>query len=232
MRPFAFFSALALAAAISFAPARAQAQDTSPVNPTGKGIAGGAMLGGELVMIVEAIIGVDDWWPYVVFGAVGAGGGAVGGYFVEQAGKGSDPPVAEPALYMLAGGMALIVPTVVAVLNATAYDPSGEADEEGDKPASAEPAGAEPAGAEPAGAGPAGEGPAVPGVEGKAELTTGSRGRLPLALLGVNVGPRGAQWRAGLPAVQIGPRFTPREMATYGLEQATEVNVPLVRGSF
>ncbi len=203
--------AVAAAGALTFVPAQAAAQEESnAVSATGKGIAGGAMLGAELVMITTAIIGVDDWWPYVVFGAVGAGGGAVGGYFVEDAiGDGS----AEPALYMLAGGMALVVPTLVAVLNATAYDPTEEEDEASEGAGEEEPS-------------------ATPGIDANIEVESGARRGLPLALIGLDTTRRGTQVAMGVPAVRIGPTYTPREMVTYGVAQETEVSVPLVRGTF
>lgn len=174
----------------------AEAQEEGAVSATGKGIAGGALLGAELVLITEAIIEVDEWWPYVVFGVAGAGAGAVGGYFVEQV------DVAEPSLYMLAGGMALIVPTVVAVLNATAYDP----DEDDD------------------GVLPEGESPGE-------EVTT--EGRIPSTLLAL--GPSGSGWRGvslGVPAVAVQPAYTPVEVAQFGVQQTTEVHVPLLGGRF
>ena len=204
-------AAVAVAGALTLVPAQAAAQEEgNAVSATGKGIAGGIMLGAEVVMITTAIIGADDWWPYLLFGAVGAGGGAVGGYFVESAiGEGS----AEPALYMLAGGMALVVPTVVAVLNATAYDPTEEEDEV--EPESSD------------------EGPSTtPGVDANIEVDAGARRGLPPALIGLDTTRRGTHLRLGVPAVRIGPTYTVREMATYGVEQETEVSFPLVRGTF
>ena len=63
----------AVAAGLALAPSQARAEGV--VTATGKGIAGGALLGAEVVMITTAIIGAEDIWPYLVFGAVGAGGG-------------------------------------------------------------------------------------------------------------------------------------------------------------
>lgn len=188
------------AVAATHAPSEAAAQEANDnrVKATGKGIAGGTLLGAEVALITTAAVGAKSWWPYVLFGAVGAGGGAVGGYFVEQA----DP--AEPSLYMLAGGMALVVPTIVAVLNATAYDPTEDEDlEESDDEL-------------------------PPGVDAEAEI--GSRA-LPLALVGIDAfeAPRVS---LGLPAVEVRPTYTAAEIATYGVEQQTEVHVPIVRGSF
>lgn len=207
-RIFGTLGAAAVASALTLLPAQAAAQEESnAVSATGKGIAGGTLLGAEVVMITTAIIGATDWWPYVLFGAVGAGGGAVGGYFVEDAiGDGA----AEPALYMLAGGMALVVPTLVAVLNATAYDPTDD-EEEGDESSTDE---------EPDG---------TPGVDANVEVETGG---LPPALIGLSTTQRGTQVRLGVPAARVGPRFSAREMATFGVEQGTEVSFPIVRGTF
>jgi len=202
----------ALGAATFLSPADAQAQqaDNPSVSPTGKGIAGGALLGAEVVMIPIAIAGVDAWWPYLVFGAVGAGGGAVGGWAVEQATKPDGP--AEPSLYMLAGGMALVVPTIVAVLNATAYDPTEEEDEQGDEP-----------------------GTSVP-TEAEGSVQVGARypsgGPVPMAIVGVDAWSKRKAVGVGIPAVSVQPRYSASEVASYGVAQGTEVSVPIVSGSF
>ncbi|MEM1034987.1 MAG: hypothetical protein AAF928_02645 [Myxococcota bacterium] len=202
-------AALAVGVMVStFAPSEAHAQD---VSPTGKGITGGALLGSEVALITVGAIGVKTWWPYVVFGAVGAGGGAVGGYFVEQVDE------AEPSLYMLAGGLALVVPTVVVVLNATAYDP--ESDLEGDDDAI-----------------PPGEEPGLEGgvdVEiGWADPAAGRASSSPPALFDVDATGARTRYGVGLPVVHALPRFSAREIATFGVQQQTEVRVPLVRGRF
>nr|PZN28140.1 MAG: hypothetical protein DIU78_03395 [Pseudomonadota bacterium] len=106
----------AIVAAVSALSFDAHALEAPP-NTTGKGIAGGALLGAELVLALEAAFDVEPTWAYVVGGLVGAGGGAVGGYFVEQEADSRVP------MFMLAGGMALAIPTIVAVLSATAYEP-------------------------------------------------------------------------------------------------------------
>lgn len=189
----------ALATSSLLATPEAAAQD---VSPTGKGIAGGAMLGAEVVVITTGLIGVKSWWPYVVFGAVGAGGGAVGGYFVEQAGP------AEPSLYMLAGGLALVIPTVVVALNATAYDPTeDEEDFESE-----------------------GEGDGEIPLEG--EVTTGRRAPLPMAIVGVDAFGDETEVSMGIPAVGVGPAYSALEVSTYGVKQQTQVTVPVVEGRF
>ena len=203
----ALLVAAAIGSAALLAPSEACAQeaeaDNAKVSNTGKGITGGALLGAEVVMIPIAIAGVKAWWPYVVFGAVGAGAGAVGGWAVEKV------DAAEPSLYMLAGGMALVVPTIVAVLNATAYDPAEEVDEEGDKPDGA------------------------PGdVEAGVEVETGSRPSIPMSLIGVDAWSDRPKVNLGVPAIAVQPRFTDREVAQFGQPQATEVRIPLVSGTF
>src|SRR5689334_5421903 len=87
------------------------------VPATGKGIVGGALLGGEVVMLVEAAFGVKSGWVYILSGVLGAGAGGFGGSIIE---KEADSKV---SVYMLAGGMALVIPTTVAVLQATSYSP-------------------------------------------------------------------------------------------------------------
>src|SRR5262245_14533432 len=108
------------------------ARADGPVTATGKGTVGGALLGGEVVCITMAAAGVARGWPYFVFGPVGAIGGGIGGFFVEKA---SAP---EPSLYMLAGGLALVIPTLVVSLNATAYKPP-ETDQVQNEPANNKP---------------------------------------------------------------------------------------------
>jgi hypothetical protein len=213
-----WLAAAAVAAAITLAPSSAraqQAENDNRVSARGKGIAGGILLGAEVVMIPIGIAGVKAWWPYVLFGAVGAGGGAVGGYFVEQVAEGGDKTgPAEPSLYMLAGGAALIIPTLVVILNATAYDPEEET-QKGEESSDD------------------GEGSGTPTVESPDDAeTTGARSRLPMALFGFSTDYRHSELSMGIPAVQVGPLHTQTEMATYGVEPGTLVNVPIVHGSF
>ena len=79
---WAVASAAAVALLVQSVPAHAE-----EVSGSGKGITGGALLGGEAVMLVEAIAGVKPAWAYIVGGLVGAGGGAAGGYFIEKDGS-------------------------------------------------------------------------------------------------------------------------------------------------
>ncbi len=234
----------------------ADAGAAGPVTPTGKGIVGGALLGGEVVTIPMGAAGLNKGWPYFVFGGLGMVGGAVGGYFVEKAtavdgttGKGGP---AEPALYMLAGGMALVIPALVLSLNATAYRPP---DSDRNEPASNEPASDAPKptpvppapGAAPAapGAGPAPgstsskspsspsapkSGPAHPVYRYRSSFRgeLASMPHVPTGLIDMFHGKLGL----GLPAVEVRPLYTQSEMFKYGVAQGTEVKLPLFKAMF
>jgi hypothetical protein len=118
----------ALLAALSFA-GRAAAQDdqtpqgplapNEPVQATGVGIAGGVMVGAELILAVEAIIDVEPIWPWWVFPIVGAAGGGVGGYYLEEASP-------EGAIALLVAGLVAVIPTAVAISVARAYEPEDD----------------------------------------------------------------------------------------------------------
>jgi len=100
-------------------PATTGGQGTNELDAKGVGISGGVIVGAELILATEAIIGVKPLWPYLVFPLLGAAGGGVGGYYLEQASPGG-------AVAMLVGGMALIIPTLLGVSAARAFDPEEE----------------------------------------------------------------------------------------------------------
>ncbi len=83
------------------------------------GTVGGAVLGAEVVMVVQAAFGVDKVWPYIVFPLLGAGGGGVGGYFLEK--KSTPGSVA-----LLIAGIAFVIPSAIITSNAFAYNPEKE----------------------------------------------------------------------------------------------------------
>jgi hypothetical protein len=196
------------------APSRAE-----EIPATGKGIAGGALLGGELVMLVEAAVGVKSGWLYVVGGIVGAGGGAYGGYVVEQEAE------SQVSVYMLAGGMALVIPTIVAVLQATSYKAPEDYTE--DKPAAGAPVPEPPR--------PAPGPPPSSSTSSSPSPTThryhgqpAARLKLPAGLLDLD---RGAL-KVAVPAVEIRPLYRPDEVQKYGLEQKHELRVPVFTATF
>jgi hypothetical protein len=214
-----------------------------PVTPTGKGIVGGALLGGEVVTITIGAIGVNKGWPYFVFGGLGMVGGGVGGFFVEKATKGTTAAngtvtggTPEPALYMLAGGMALVIPALVVSLNATAYKPP-ETDRV--EPANNEPAKDAPKASPPPGAAPGAPPPAAPGAPGAAPQAKapvkyrfrseiGSLPHIPVSLLDVYKG----KVALGVPAVDVRPLYTANEMWRFGVGQGTEVRLPVFKAMF
>lgn len=132
---------LSLAIAIGFAllapPAQSFAQDeeeegeeepapeptTDPLTADFKGMIGLGLIGAELGFVVPALAGARDTWVYIVFPVLGAGGGAVAGYFLLEQGDGHP----EAAVAVLTAGMALVIPALVVTLAATAYEPEDEA---------------------------------------------------------------------------------------------------------
>jgi len=230
-------AAAAIGATLLAASGDARAQG-GPVTPTGKGIVGGALLGGEVVVIPMGIAGVQKGWPYFVFGGLGMVGGAVGGYFVEKAtavstsasGQVTGGP-AEPALYMLAGGLALVIPALVVSLNATAYHPP-ESDRQ--EPANNEPSKEAPKPDAAPGAAPPSGGAATPApgatsyVMPNRRKETASVPHLPMSLVDLYKG----NVSLAVPMVQVRPLYTEREMWQYGVAQGTEVRVPVFKAMF
>jgi hypothetical protein len=83
------------------------------VSTTGKAIVGGGMVGAEVVVIGEAIAGVDQAWLYYAGAGLGAVGGATGGYFLESS---MSPKV---SVLVLMAGMALSIPALIIGMDAT-----------------------------------------------------------------------------------------------------------------
>lgn len=108
-------AAASMLAVVSAPHARAEAAPKADA----KSIIGLGLLGGEVFTLGLAIGKVDRAWAYGIVVPLGIAGGAVGGYFVGK--EVQDKP--EVPVALVAGGMALIIPTVVATLNATAYAP-------------------------------------------------------------------------------------------------------------
>jgi hypothetical protein len=88
--------------------------DASDAN-VAKGTVGGAMLGAEIVLLTESALRLDEGWMYLVGGAAGGAGGAYLGYRIGDGSSNKAPA------FLLAGGVALIIPTIMGVLTATQY---------------------------------------------------------------------------------------------------------------
>lgn len=232
-------SLLALA---TLTPLAAGAAGSEAASPTGKGIVGGALLGSELVMASEAAFGVKPAWAYIVGGVAGGAAGGVGGYFVE---RGDD---ARPSMLMLAGGLALAIPTVVAVLSATAYEPPASflqdqppADEpvaeppaptEAAPPPSVPPSVAPSPSVPPADAAPPPPEPtSVPAPTGRRYLRSERRLSLklpPPALFGV----QDARLALGVPNIEVRRAYTRTERLLFNAPDVTEVRIPVLDVSF
>jgi hypothetical protein len=222
------------------APSAARA-DT--VSPTGKGITGGALLGGEIVVFGEGIFGVRSPAAYLVGAGAGAVAGGVGGYFIEQSVDDGRIPA-----YMLAGGLALIIPAVVVALDQTRYMPAEGAREdrpvtnlppadpgrpggssvEGTTPAAA------PAPAPAAAPAPANPGdsatppPATPPAPAPGGAGTGGT-PAPQSLIDVHQG----AFRVGMPVPSVRPVFSMAERKALGVTNpGNEFRFPVVHVVF
>lgn len=214
-----------LSAATAHAQQAPQAAQGSKASGKAKGIVGGALLGGEVTLLIEAAADVKPAWAYIVGGVAGAAAGGVGGFFVED-------HSAEAAVYMLAGGMALVIPTTVAVLSTTAYEPPADYVEDTgptDEPVANPP---EPAGAPaPPAAAPATPAEPSGGATGSSSHAkrhrTVAKKQLPVsppALVGYDEG----LLKLSVPPVEVRNVYTPEERQKFGVAQATEVRVPVV----
>jgi hypothetical protein len=176
-----------------------------PVDATGKGIAGGALLGGELLVLTGTAVGISTPWLYAVGAGVGAGGGAVGGYFVEKSAG------AELSLYMLLGGMALIIPTSIAYLNAVAYSPESDLAEDND----------------------------TTPVDVNVDESAASNSTAPVASAR-SVGSRGpavfnvsaTQVSVAVPNITVSDIYSRTELVEHRLKQRSQFNVPLLTARF
>ncbi|HEY4105622.1 MAG TPA: hypothetical protein VGM44_17105 [Polyangiaceae bacterium] len=236
-----FLGTLTLVTIATFAlvPRTAHATGVSEVSTTGKGTVGGALLGAEVVLAAEAAFDTKPTWAYVVGGVGGGIAGGVGGYFIE---RDANP---RTTMLILAGGMALAIPTTVAVLSATAYEPPANYTQ--DHPPADEPV-AEPP--QPAGSPapmtsppPAGATSPTPPPAPTPTPSTGSVPRrqhrvahlppldyhlTPPALIGIS----SQALTLGIPAVELRDVYTRTELAMYGVSQATEVRVPVLNFVF
>ncbi len=200
----------------------------SAVSGTGKGIAGGALLGGEAGFIVLSAAGAKDSWMYWVIPSALAIGGGIGGYFIEKGKVGSD---AQIPMYLFAGGMAMIIPTVVISLSANTYSPGSED--------------ATPVDAAPADAGKPSLGVQVNGGAGGGTTTTAPPGtpkhkpKHSSFVAPPVVREQGlvnfdelTTLKIGLPLVALKPMYTKTEMTQFNQAQRFEVHAPIVSVAF
>jgi len=182
--------------------ASAQAVPVTPVSPDAKGTVGGALLGGEIVITVIGAAGVRAWWPYLVFGGLGSVAGGVGGWALETDPAALGTRSAELSVGLLAGGLVLLIPSIVVMVNALSQPPPEVIQQQQDK--------VDPSKKEPE------------KKQSRTRLFPGG------AMLGVVKG----QAMPGIPAMQVGPLHTPKQMQTFGVDQGVEVKVPVFETRF
>lgn len=235
---------------LTVAPSRAEAQCPpgdalcSRVTPDGKGIVGLGLIGAELGFVIPALVqeaaGTNEWWPYLVFPVVGAAAGVVGGYFMEQETQASP----EIDVAFLVAGLALVVPTVVATLALTAYDPGQGAEgdrgedeappvyEDGTTTEAVQVEGADEFGDEPAEGGGADEAAPASGEGGETSSVRPSANPLAGGPGILRFDGAGRQLLLGMPLVQTRSSYTVAERESLRLVPSTDVVVPVVSASF
>jgi hypothetical protein len=195
----------------------ASAQTSSTVDNTPKGIVGGALLGAELGTIIESIAGVRSPWVYVITDVVLGAGGAVGGWEVEKTSSDGRAPI-----FMLAGGLGLVIPAVVLTLNAvnTPHETVTEDNAPQNAPA------ANPGSPGRSLVSPGSPPPPPPSGATSERETPASKVHLSL----VDVTKTG--FHLGVPVPEVRPTFSMSDIRQYGLTQQAEVRMPLVKIAF
>jgi hypothetical protein len=187
-------------------PVLAQAMTPTEFEDVGsspKGAVGLGLIGAELGLMLPALVGLHETWAFIVFPVAGGGAGAVAGHFLLD--RGLDSPGVSIAT--LGVGLALVIPTLIATLSWTAYDPERES--------ASRAAGARAdAAARPR--------HAVSGEQGS--RLAGATGGL------VRWTPRGM--RLDVPMLAAVPVYEARDVRQYGLEQRSELRVGVVSGAF
>ncbi len=204
----------------------------TPVRPDGKGMIGLGLLGGEIGLIVPAIIQnaarTNEWWPYLVFPLIGIGAGIGGGYALELA----TPTQPEVDVGILIGAMVLIVPAIVGTLALATYTPPSESaaadedmsyDDTSDEGDSVEAVQDEDSSSSPA-----------PSSSPSSSAPTSSSG--PTSMLGgpglVRLDADTHQLLVAVPVMGAVGRYASEELASLHLVQQYDMNIPLVSGTF
>ncbi|MEZ4255906.1 MAG: hypothetical protein R3A78_09375 [Polyangiales bacterium] len=244
---------LGVAAPVVAPTSKAHAQTEKQIDSNIQGTVGLGLIGAEVGLMIPALADMDGAWPYIVFPvALGAGGG-VAGYFLID-----DNNHVNAGVAVLATGVALIIPAVVTALALTAYDPDddesltsskakvlkdkdfGDADAEDQEnaqpsapapteqgaPAAETPA-TEAAPAEPAPSEsppPATETPSVGAPQSRNRVLDGGFGLVRYSSTGAV--------KVGVPIVSVGSVYSASDVQRYGVRQQTEVQVPILTGTF
>ncbi len=222
-------AAVFFGATMAYAP-EAKAEE---VSPAAKGVIGGALLGSELVVITEAIIGVRSPLAYGLGAGLGAVAGGFAGFGVEQSVADGRIPVV-----MLAGGVALIIPALVVTLNAVSFQGNPDAKEDkaptNSPPADPGKAGQSPVvGVEPAAAPAAAPAPATPATPAGGAPATPTKAPVaaaPVVPSLISFSP--TAFRLGMPVPEAHNVFSMQERRQLGMAQVTEVRLPVVNVTF
>lgn len=229
--------------------AAAQTANVNVVTPTAKGIIGCALLGAETVALVQAAAGARPRWAYIVFPLLGAAAGGVGGYFLEDAAAGgTDTTLTAVSVGSLVLGLGLVVPSVIAYVNATSYRPESDQPAEDNAPSNAP--------IDETTGGPPAEGgstqPASGGSTQPAAPATGTgTGTAPTPSASIHprrIGARNAvspllrptglvdfsrgSMSLSVPAISVENSVSLHDMRQYGLGAQSEVRVPVLSGAF
>jgi hypothetical protein len=183
-----------LALLCSSSPSRADSTNRA------KGIVGGALVGAEVVILTEAAIGVKPMWLYGVGAVVGAGGGGVAGYYL---GGVSSP---KPPSFVLAGGIALFIPTLIGLVTATQFQPDDSYQQQ--------------------------RAPDEDAPEARRAAPEAPAARSAAAQAADRSEPRGASARLELPQIEVAQTFTPEEVSTHRVRQTPSFHLSLLRGVF
>lgn len=231
-----FASIAAMAAALTLAssalaPETAEAQDCAgmpceQVEPGFKGVIGLGLVGAELGFIIPAVAGLHETWAFIVFPVALGAGGAVAGYFaLEQTNE------TELSVASLAFGMAMIIPTMVITLAATAYDPDDEGEVSDGGPDFDGEFEETEGGVRMEGGGSVGgeeEAPAEPGPEAERMRQR----RIVRTGTGLFRWSEDTGLLLGTPGLAFAPSYTGDELMRFGGEQETELHLSLVSGAF
>jgi hypothetical protein len=177
-----------------------------------KGTIGGAMLGAEVAMLTESAFRLRPTWMYL---AGGAGGGLIGGYVGNRMSGGSN----RPPSFLLAGGIALIIPTIMGVLTATQYEPIGTIRQDSVDDSAEDGSGDDEEGDDEEG----GEEPPDPAATDPDSMGGGDA---------PEPGARAPAPRLELPTIGLAQAFSRDELVQFRVRQATELHVSVLRGVF
>lgn len=176
------------------------------INSSPNGLIGLGLVGAEIGLTVPALAGLHQTWAFIVFPTVGAVGGALAGhYLLDNLNDSTGSIVA------LAVGMALIVPSLVITLSATAYDPS-------DEPTTTQPTQQTKRSAYPR---LARAKPKIP--RSRSRVGEGGFGLFRLSERGLAL---------GVPAVSVSAMYAATDVQRYSLTQRSEVRVPVLSATF